>query len=37
MEIIKNDIIEISIQEKTEIETIFQNIILNIKTDILNQ
>jgi hypothetical protein len=37
MEIIKNDILEISTEEKTEISTIFQNIILNIKNDILNQ
>lgn len=37
MEIIKNDVVEITIEEKTEIATIFQNIILNIKNDILNQ
>jgi hypothetical protein len=37
MEIIKNDIVEITIEEKTEIASIFQNVILNIKNDILNQ
>jgi hypothetical protein len=37
MELIKNDIIELSAQEKTEVATIFQTIILSIKTDILNQ
>jgi hypothetical protein len=37
MEIIKNDVIEITTQEKTEIANIFQNIILSIKNDILNQ
>jgi hypothetical protein len=37
MEIIKNDIVEITIEEKTEIATIFQNVILSIKNDILNQ
>ena len=37
MQIIKNDIVEITIEEKTEIATIFQTVILNIKNDILNQ
>jgi hypothetical protein len=37
MEIIKNDIVEITIEEKTEIANIFQSIILSIKNDILNQ
>lgn len=37
MEIIKNDIIEISTEEKATIANIFQNIILSIKNDILNQ
>jgi hypothetical protein len=37
MEIIKNDIVEITIEEKTEIANIFQTIILSIKNDILNQ
>jgi len=37
MEIIKNDVVEITIEEKTEIANIFQNIILSIKNDILNQ
>jgi hypothetical protein len=37
MEIIKNDVVEITIEEKTQIANIFQNIILNIKNDILNQ
>jgi hypothetical protein len=37
MEIIKNDVVEITIQEKTEIAGIFQTIMLSIKNDILNQ
>jgi hypothetical protein len=37
MEIIKNDVVEITIEEKTQIANIFQNIILSIKNDILNQ
>jgi hypothetical protein len=37
MQIIKNDIVDITIEEKTEIANIFQTIILSIKNDILNQ
>lgn len=37
MEIIKNDILEVSIEEKVTIATLFENIILSIKNDILNQ
>jgi hypothetical protein len=37
MEIIQNEIVELTITEKSEIATIFQNIITNIKTDITNQ
>jgi hypothetical protein len=37
MEIIKNDIIEMSTEEKATIATMFQNIILSIKNDILSQ
>lgn len=37
MEIIKNDILELSTEEKVTIATLFQNIILDIKNDILNQ
>jgi hypothetical protein len=37
MQIIKNDVVEITIEEKTEIAGIFQSIMLSIKNDILNQ
>lgn len=37
MEIIQNEIISISTTEKSEIATIFQSVITNIKNDILNQ
>lgn len=37
MEIIQNEIISISTTEKAEIAAIFENIILNVKADILNQ
>ena len=37
MEIIKNDVVEVTIEEKTQIANIFQNIILSIKNDLLNQ
>lgn len=37
MQIIKNDVVEITTQEKTEIAGIFQTIILSIKNDISSQ
>ena len=37
MEIIQNEVVELTILEKTQISTIFNNIISSIKTDITNQ
>jgi hypothetical protein len=37
MEIIQTEIVSLSNTEKTEIATIFQSLITNIKTDITNQ
>jgi hypothetical protein len=37
MEIIQTEIVSLSTTEKTEIATIFQSLITNIKTDITNQ
>jgi hypothetical protein len=37
MEIIQTEIVELTNVEKTEIATIFQSLITNIKTDITNQ
>lgn len=37
MEIIQTEIVSLSTTEKTEIESIFQSLITNIKTDITNQ
>ncbi len=37
MEIIQNEIVQLTNVEKTQISTIFANIINSIKTDITNQ
>ena len=37
MEIIKNEVIELTSQEKTEIANLFVNIVNSIKNDITNQ